>query len=82
MTGDREQSEGTGKQRLEGAYLTEIAYPSTDGVAHEESFSWNLSTGELASSTDEKTRTGCTDGLGRMYHVTEGGFKTPWDWFH
>ncbi|MDP9039354.1 MAG: hypothetical protein M3O02_08780 [Acidobacteriota bacterium] len=35
------------------AYLTQITYPVTNGVAHLAKFSFNYTTGQLASSTDE-----------------------------
>lgn len=40
----------------DNAYLATVTYPNT-GVAHTESFTYNSSTGEVASSTDENSQT-------------------------
>jgi YD repeat-containing protein len=39
------------------AYLTAITRPSTNGVAHTESYQYNYASGELAQSTDENSET-------------------------
>ena len=41
----------------DNTYLTQITYPSTNGVAHSVSFSYYLADGQLASSTDQNQKT-------------------------
>jgi RHS repeat-associated protein len=54
-------------------YLTQVTYPSTNGVSHIEEFSWNLANGKLASSIDENGQTSSysyNDPLARLTQVT------------
>src|SRR5437867_797549 len=41
----------------EGAYMTQITRPVTNGVSHIESFAYSLATGDLTTATDENSRT-------------------------
>jgi YD repeat-containing protein len=40
----------------ENTYLDQVTYPSTNGVAHIVSFTYNFPSGELATSTDENSQ--------------------------
>jgi RHS repeat-associated protein len=54
------------------AYLGTINYPTTNGVPHSVSFSYNLADGQLATSTDQNTQTTSyqyNDPLGRLTEI-------------
>ena len=60
------------------SYLTSIAYPSTNGVSHTDSFQYYCASGDLYSSTDENSQTSTyqySDPLGRLTQTTrpDGG---------
>jgi RHS repeat-associated protein len=60
------------------AYLTGITYPSTNGVAHTESFQYYCASGDLASSTDQNNQTTSyvyNDPMGRL---TETDYPSGW----
>lgn len=73
-----------------GAYITNIRYPSTNGVAHEKSFQYYCASGKLAESKDESGNvtnykydsppSGCgtPDGLDRLSEIDypDGGKET------
>jgi YD repeat-containing protein len=63
------------------AYLTQITYPPVNGVVHQENFTYNYATGELASSQDENKQTTSytySDSLNRLTQTNypDGGKTT------
>jgi YD repeat-containing protein len=58
--------------------LTNIAYPSSNGIAHTESFDYNCSTGNLASSTDENGQTTSYSYADPLSRLTQTTYPTGW----